>query len=76
MIFIFPFSFVFKKLKNKKSNNYREEIIDLLDQFTPEFRYEIPHDIAIHWLQRRQFKKIKITSLNQYGFSIVGEKST
>ncbi len=76
MIFIFPFSFIFKKLKNKKSNNYREEIIDLLDQFTPEFRYEIPHDIATHWLKRRQFKKIKITSLNQYGFSIVGEKST
>jgi len=73
-VFVFPFTFSIKKIKNKKHLSYREEIIDLLDGFTPEFRFEIPHDLAIVWLQRRKFEKIKITTTNQFGFSIVGEK--
>ncbi len=75
MIFVFPFTFLIKKIKNKKKISYREEIIDLLDQFTPEFRYEIPHNQAILWLQRRKYSDIKITTENQFGFSITGIKS-
>src|SRR6218665_3425965 len=74
MIFVFPVTFLWKKIKNKRKINYREEIIDLLDQFTPEFRFEIPHDRAMLWLIRRKFNSVLITSTNQFGFSVVGEK--
>lgn len=74
LIFVFPFSFLIKKIKNKDAPNFREEMIDLLDGFTPEFRYEIPHDIAAQWLEERDYENIKITSTNQYGFSITGVK--
>ncbi len=76
MIFIFPFTFLLKKIKNKKSLSYKEEIIDLLDQFTPEFRYEIPQDLAHTWLSKRNYKDVSVTSTNQFGFSITGIKTT
>lgn len=75
MIFVFPFTFLLKKIKNKKKLSYREEIIDLLDQFTPQFRYEIPHDQALLWLKRRKYAATGITTENQFGFSVVGTKS-
>ena len=75
MIFVFPFTFLIKKIKNKRKISYREEIIDLLDQFTPEFRYEIPHDQAMLWLKRRKYADIHITTENQFGFSVTGNKS-
>lgn len=75
IIFIFPVSFLIKKIKNKNPPNYREEIIDLLDGFTPEFRFETPQDLAKAWLLLRKYDNIKITSTNQYGYSIVAEKS-
>ncbi|MCX6210214.1 MAG: class I SAM-dependent methyltransferase [Bacteroidetes bacterium] len=74
IFFIFPVSFLIKKIKNKRPINIREEIIDLLDGFTPEFRFEIPHDLATIWLQKRKYANIKITTTNQFGFSIVGYK--
>ncbi|HEY3371138.1 MAG TPA: methyltransferase domain-containing protein [Prolixibacteraceae bacterium] len=74
-VFVFPVSFLIKKLKRKNAPNYREEIIDLLDIFTPEFRFEIPQDLASVWLRHRKFDAIKVTTHNQFGFSIVGNKS-
>jgi ubiquinone/menaquinone biosynthesis C-methylase UbiE len=74
VVFVFPFTFLIKKIKNKNAPNYREEIIDLLDAMTPEHRFEIPHDLATVWLQRRNFKNIKITTSNMFGFSISAEK--
>lgn len=76
LIFIFPVTFLIKKIKNKDAPNYREEIIDLLDAFTPEFRFEIPHDLAITWLQRRKYHTVRITTTNQFGFSIAGKKGS
>lgn len=73
-LFLFPFSFLFKKIKNKRMVNYREEMIDLLDGFTPEFRYEIPHKQAIQWLSELRYHAIQITTTDQFGFSICGIK--
>jgi ubiquinone/menaquinone biosynthesis C-methylase UbiE/uncharacterized protein YbaR (Trm112 family) len=73
--FIFPFTFLYKKIKNRNAPNFREEIVDLLDSFTPEFRFEIPHDLAIVWLQRRCYKNIKVTTSNEFGFSISADKN-
>jgi SAM-dependent methyltransferase len=72
--FIFPFSFLIKKIKRKSLHNYREEIIHLLDQFTPEYRFEIKHEIAASWLMRKMYRNIKITTQDQFGFSLVGVK--
>ena len=74
LIFVFPFTFLFKKIKGKNPPNYREEIIDLLDGFTPEFRFEVSHDLAAIWLSVRKYDNIKITTVNEFGFSIAGEK--
>lgn len=74
MIFVFPFTYLLKKIKNRKKLTYREEIIDLLDQFTPEFRDEIEHEEAIAWLEKRYYSNIEISTRNQFGFSITGIK--
>jgi 2-polyprenyl-3-methyl-5-hydroxy-6-metoxy-1,4-benzoquinol methylase len=74
LIFVFPFSYVIKRIKRKSPPNYREEIIDLLDMFTPRYREEIPHDLAVFWLQYRNYFQIDITTSNQFGFSIAATK--
>ncbi len=76
LIFVFPFSFLIKKIKNKNAPNFREEMIDLLDGFTPEFRFEIPHDVAREWLEKRNYSNVSITTSSQYGFSITGVKKS
>lgn len=73
MIFIFPISFLVKKIKGRKVNA-REEIIDLLDGFSPEYREEVEQDVARSWLMRRSYTDIAVTTENQFGFSIVGTK--
>ena len=73
-VFVFPITFLVKKIKRKNAPNYREEIIDLLDIFTPEFRFEIPQDLASIWLRHKKYDKVQITTRNQFGFSIVGNK--
>lgn len=73
-IFVFPITFLVKKIKNRNAPNYREEMIDLLDGFTPEFRFEISHDVATAWLHSKNYKNISIPTENQFGFSISGDK--
>ncbi|RXK60510.1 methyltransferase domain-containing protein [Lacibacter luteus] len=73
MIFVFPFSFLIKKIKRKRKLNYREEIIDILDMFTPEFRFEITHNEAEKWLTELNYSDVKVTTTDQFGFSIVGK---
>jgi ubiquinone/menaquinone biosynthesis C-methylase UbiE/uncharacterized protein YbaR (Trm112 family) len=74
ILFVFPFTFLIKTVRRKKAPNYREEIIDLLDAFTPEFRFEVPQETAIGWLNKRGYQDISITSSNQFGFSVAGTK--
>ncbi len=73
-VFIFPFTFLLKKIKNKRPVNYREEMIDLLDAFTPEFRFEIKHETAMQWLTELNYHQIQITTTDQFGFSVAGVK--
>lgn len=50
-------------------------LLDLLKcPITPQYRYEIPADLAKLWLQRRRYKEIKITATDQFGFSIAADK--
>jgi ubiquinone/menaquinone biosynthesis C-methylase UbiE/uncharacterized protein YbaR (Trm112 family) len=73
-VFVFPFTFMIKKIRNKRPVNYREELIYLFDSFTPEFRDEVPEVIAVGWLKVKKYKDIQTTTVDQYGYSIAGVK--
>lgn len=73
-VFIFPFTYLIKKIRNKRPVNYREELIYLFDSFTPEFRDEVPKEEAIGWLQKMNCQEIEVTTVDQYGYSIVAKK--
>jgi len=71
---IFPVSYVIKKMKGNKQNS-REMMIDILDWFSPEFRWEHAHDEAAAWYTKRKYHNVKVTTNEVFGFNIVGEKS-
>jgi SAM-dependent methyltransferase/uncharacterized protein YbaR (Trm112 family) len=73
-IFIFPFTYAIKKIRNKKPVNYREELIYLFDSFTPEFRDEVPKETAVGWLKEKSYTDILITTVDQYGYAVAGRK--
>ncbi|MFY7840288.1 MAG: methyltransferase domain-containing protein [Lacibacter sp.] len=73
-LFVFPLSFVIKRMKRKVKPNYREEMIDLLDMFTPKYRFETDHQTAEAWLGELNYHSINITTTDQFGFSITGIK--
>ncbi|MEO6540524.1 MAG: class I SAM-dependent methyltransferase, partial [Ferruginibacter sp.] len=70
---IFPVSYCIKKLKGSKQNS-REMMVDILDWLTPEFRSEHEHAEATAWYDKRGYKNTRITTVNNFGFNIVGEK--
>ena len=70
---IFPLSYVIKRLKGNKQNA-REMMIDILDWFTPEFRWEHDHEEARAWFYKRHYTHVQITSDEVFGFNITGEK--
>ena len=70
---VFPVSFIIKRMKGNKQNS-REMMIDILDWFTPEFRWEHDHEEASSWFYKRKFKNVKITTNELFGFNITGEK--
>ncbi|MEJ7589122.1 MAG: hypothetical protein WKI04_16315 [Ferruginibacter sp.] len=47
---------------------------DILDWFTPEFRWEHDHTETEGWFAKRKFKNVQITTVGLFGFNIVGEK--
>jgi SAM-dependent methyltransferase/uncharacterized protein YbaR (Trm112 family) len=73
-ITIFPVSFIIKRLKGNKQN-VREMMIDILDWFSPEFRWEHNHEEVIGWYKKRNYSKIKITTTNVFGFNTTGVKN-
>lgn len=73
-LFIFPFTFLVKKIRKQRPVNYREELIYLFDSFTPEFRDEVPKEKAIGWLHNLGYQEINISTVDQYGYSIAAIK--
>jgi SAM-dependent methyltransferase/uncharacterized protein YbaR (Trm112 family) len=70
---VFPVSFIIKRSKGNKQNS-REMMIDILDWFTPEFRWEHDHEEAKTWFNKRNYTKVRITTDELFGFNITGEK--
>lgn len=73
-ITLFPISFVVKRLKGNRQNS-REMMIDILDWFSPEFRWEHEHDEATSWFYKRNYECVKITTNEVFGFNITGIKN-
>lgn len=69
----FPGSYLIKRLKGNRQNR-REMMIALMDQFTPEFRWEHTTDEAAGWFSKRGYSSIKVTTTNTFGFNIIGVK--
>jgi SAM-dependent methyltransferase len=75
-IFLFTLLPMYKVVlffKGKKFG-WREIMIDLLDAFTPRYRYEHSHNESLCWYAKMGFEKTKVTNTNLFGFSISGIK--
>lgn len=70
---LFPVSYIIKRIKGNKQNA-REMMISLMDWFSPEFRWEHTHEEAAEWFTKRNYKDVKITTTDTFGFNIIGKK--
>lgn len=70
---LLPLSIVIKRIKGNKQTR-REMMIDLLDGFSPEFRWEHTHEEAAAWFTKRYYHSVKITTNEVFGFNITGIK--
>jgi len=71
---LFPISYVVKKIKCNKQNA-REMMIAIMDWFSPEFRWEHTHEEATSWFSKRNYKDVKVTTTDTFGFNIIGTRS-
>lgn len=74
-ITIFPISFLAKKIKGNKQNS-REMMLNILDWFTPEFRWEHGHEEVMAWFHKRNYEDVIITTDGLFGFNTTGRKKT
>jgi hypothetical protein len=49
-------------------------MIDILDWFTPEFRWEHDHEEVRAWFSKRNYTNVRVTTNEVFGFNITGEK--
>lgn len=70
---LFPVSYVVKRIKGNKQNA-REMMIAIMDWFSPEFRWEHTQEEATTWFTKRNYKDIKVTTTDTFGFNIIGKK--
>lgn len=70
----FPPSYIIKRFKGNHQNR-REMMIALMDWFTPEFRWEHTPDEAAGWFSKRGYDAVRVTTINTFGFNIIGVRS-
>lgn len=56
--------------RHRKSAPWREIMIELLDTFSPQYRFEHEPDEVKQWFSKNGFKNINVTTVNDIGFSI------
>jgi SAM-dependent methyltransferase/uncharacterized protein YbaR (Trm112 family) len=74
LVTLFPVSYVAKRMKGNKQNA-REMMIDILDWFSPEYRWEHTPNEAAGWFQKRNYGQVRTTTTNIFGFNIIGVKN-
>jgi len=76
MFLVLPLTYSIKKLNGKnKKLTWREEMIDLMDQFCPQYRHEVKHSQAQSWLRELGYENISNSTENNYGFTVIGDKA-
>jgi len=68
---IFPISWLIKRMQGSRQNS-REMMIEILDWFTPEFRWEHHSEEVKGWFAKRGFVSIKETTTDIFGFNMTG----
>lgn len=70
---LLPVSYIIKRAKGNKQNT-REMMIDILDWFSPQFRWEHSKAEVEVWYLKRNYHDIKVTDDNMWGFNMTGTK--
>ncbi|MBI4930959.1 MAG: methyltransferase domain-containing protein [Bacteroidetes bacterium] len=70
---LLPLSYLIKKIKGTKQNA-REMMIEILDWFSPKYRWEFEPAVLLKWYEKKKYENILITTRNVFGFSIIGTK--
>lgn len=70
---LLPVSYIVKRIKGNKQNT-REMMIDILDWFSPEFRWEHEQDESASWFSKRKYANVKVTTTDLFGYNITGIK--
>ena len=72
LIFLLPL-FLIKWLKGQKPRQ-RELMIALMDQFSPEFRWEHEPEEVKSWFHKKNYTHIQVTTREMFGFNMTGIK--
>ena len=70
---LFPLTVVTDRLKGRRKNA-RETMVNILDWFSPEFRFEHEPDEVASWFYKRHYTSVKVTTSDLFGFNMVGNK--
>ena len=68
-----PIALIWTRIKSEKKS-WREQIIDYLDRFTPEFRFEHTPEETETWYTKRNYREMRVTIRERFGFGIYGIK--
>ena len=71
----FPPLFVIKWVKGHRPK-YRELMIALMDQFSPEFRWEHTPEEVKGWFQLKNYTNMQVTTQDIFGYNMTGIKKT
>jgi ubiquinone/menaquinone biosynthesis C-methylase UbiE/uncharacterized protein YbaR (Trm112 family) len=72
-ISILPVGLLIKWAKGNRQKP-RELMVEILDWFSPQYRWEHEVSEIETWLWKRNFHQIKLTDSNMWGFNLVGIK--
>lgn len=73
-ITLLPVSWIIKRIKgNRQTTN--EMMIDIMDWFSPQYRWEIKHETAKQWFDKRNYSHVEMTTNEVFGFNITGVKA-
>jgi 2-polyprenyl-3-methyl-5-hydroxy-6-metoxy-1,4-benzoquinol methylase/uncharacterized protein YbaR (Trm112 family) len=73
LLTLLPVSFLIKRIKGNKQN-VREMMVDILDWFTPEYRWEHSHEEVADWFRKAGYEHIQKTTVEVFGFNTTGVK--
>lgn len=72
---LLPISFIIKRLKGNKQNR-REMMVDILDWFTPEHRWEHRPEEVANWFREAGYSTIQKTTVEVFGYNTTGVKDS